>query len=76
MVVALWPAERLESGVAGVGGCRGKHKSNMALCCIVFIAIHLSRSNSSGVCQETESGGAVGAGNVTLICEKVSYKIQ
>jgi hypothetical protein len=27
-----------------------------------------------GVGRETEAGGAVGAGNVKLICEIVSYK--
>jgi len=47
---------------------------NATLCCVVFIVVHQFGSYAIGVGQETEAGGAVGAGNVKLICEIVSYK--
>ena len=47
----------------------------MTLCHIAFVVVHQFRSYATGVGWETEAGGDVGAGNVKLICQIVSYKI-
>jgi hypothetical protein len=39
MVAALWLSERLELGVGGLGGRRGKRKSNATLRRIVFVVV-------------------------------------
>jgi|SRR5580693_6739264 len=45
-------------------GWRGERKMNTALCHIIFIATHPSRSYVSGVCQISDAAGAAAAGMI------------